>query len=580
MRTTGHVGFWVASALAIASCGSDRATGVPGTTGVHAGSGGDANPGTGGSATGGGANPGSGGTATGTATPSTDPAPSTFYAGGGSAVDPGGRGAPGGNVDVVTTGALSFGAAFAVPAAAPATPADAQAIASLDSDLALTGNAVIAGNLAVNGNGPRHVTVSGGDLFVTGTVRAENSGGDQSLTLEAPDGTIYVTGTIDASSAGRAGENGAALSLTAARIVVLGTVATDGATGGGRGGDIRVNAGGDVTLLGTVRGRGGAAAASAGDAHGGAAATLAIDATGAVQLGGVVDLRGGPAAGGSAGAVVTGGAGGHLTVGATRPPASVTFALDVALDGGDGQVGAGSGGSFALVAGGDFTVAGSVRSRGGSIVAGGNGDGGLAGNFVMDIKTTVGNQVYRPGSSIALEGGASGGSGTAGGGGHLYARSFDGTVTMAGTVSVRGGAARDPGGTGGLGGHVNIFSDNNFDGIGGDLTITPEGVIDASGGAGTIGGSARNDGTPDVAVFPVDQEMIAVLLNADGIHGRPKDGVIDNQGVVIARGGTTGGAGGDIAFHGEGTGGLHDPLSGHLEMKGDGAGPDGQFASE
>ena len=74
--------------------------------------------------------------------------------------------------------------------------------------------------------------------------------------------------------------------------------------------------------------------------------------------------------------------------------------------------------------------------------------------------------------------------------------------------------------------------------------------------------------------------MIAVLLNADGIHGRPKDGVIDNQGVVIARGGATGGAGGDIAFHGEGTGGLHDPLSGQLQMQGDGSGPDGQFASE
>ena len=70
-----------------------------------------------------------------------------------------------------------------------------------------------------------------------------------------------------------------------------------------------------------------------------------------------------------------------------------------------------------------------------------------------------------------------------------------------------------------------------------------------------------------------------MLLNADGIHGTPVNGVIDNQGVLIARGGEVGGAGGDIAFHGEGTGGLHDPLGGQLEMGGTGA-PDGQFASE
>jgi hypothetical protein len=239
------------------------------------------------------------------------------------------------------------------------------------------------------------------------------------------------------------------------------------------------------------------------------------------------------------------------------------------------------GGDFTAKVGGDFTLAGALQSRGGSIAPGATADGGLAGNFTLDINTPVGSQIFRPGSVILLDGGSSGGTGTAGGGGHLYARSFDGTVTMSGSLLTRGGAARDPGGIGGLGGHVNIFSDRNTNGIGGNLTVTPEGIIDASGGAGTIGGSARNDGVDaNVATFPDHQETIAVLLNADGIHGTPADGIIDNQGVVIARGGATGGAGGDIAFHGEGTGGLHDPLGGHLEMDGDGAGPDGSFASE
>jgi len=490
--------------------------------------------------------------------------PSTFDATGGSAIDPGGLGAPGGNVNVVTTGTLSFGPPFAAPTDAPAAPTDAQRIASLDTDVSVTGTALIEGD--VMGHGARRLTISGGDLFIAGNLRA-----DSDITVEAPNGTIYVTGTIATS--------GSAISMTAGRIVVTGTVATEGA-GGAPAGAIRIAADGDVMLLGSVKGRGGAASVSSGGGQGGAAATLAIDAGGNVQLAGTVDLRGGSASGGAAGGVLAGGAGGHLTIGAARPPASVTFGLDVLVEGGDGHGGAGVGGNLTLVAGGDFTVAGAVRSRGGSIAPGGSGDGGLAGNFTMDINTIAGNQIYRPGSVIMLDGGGSGGAATAGGGGHLYARSYDGIVTMSGSLFARGGAARDAGGTGGPGGHVNLFSDNNFDGVGGNLTVTPEGVIDVSGGAGTIGGSARNDGTPDVANFPDDQEMIAVLLNSDGLHGTPLNGVTDNQGVIIARGGEAGGAGGDIAFHGEGTGGLHDPLGGHLEMAGSGTGAEGQFLSE
>jgi hypothetical protein len=503
----------------------------------------------------------------------TELGPSNLAATGGVATDPGGQGAPGGNVDVVTKGPLSFGASFAAPADAPAPPAGAQRIGSLDADATMTGTAVI-GDAAVSG-GPRRVTVSGGDLFITGKVRAADGAGDASITFEAPNGSIYVTGTIDVSGKD-GGQGGGAVSFTAAQVIVTGTVATEGGAGGGRAGDLSVSADGDVMLLGTVRGRGGAASATSGGAQGGAAATLAIDAGGNVQIAGIVDLRGGVAQGGA----LAGGAGGNIAIGKVRQPASVTFALDATVDGGDGHAGAGTGGNLTLVVGGDFTLAGAVNSRGGSIVDGGSGNGGLAGNFTMDVNTIVGNQIFRPGSSITLDGGGSGGAGTAGGGGHLYARSFDGNVTMSGSLSARGGAARDPGGTGGLGGHVNIFSDANYNGVGGNLTITPEGVIDVSGGAGSVGGSARNDGTPLVAVFPENQEMIAVLLNSDGIHGTPMNGVTDNQGIIIARGGDSGGAGGDIAFHGEGTGGLHDPLSGRLEMNGHGTGPDGQFASE
>jgi hypothetical protein len=499
--------------------------------------------------------------------------PSTLSTAGGAALDPGGRGAPAGHIDVATTGPLSFGAALATPADVPAAPADATRVTTLDSDVAGSGSVVLDGNITVSADGSRRVTVSGGDLFVSAKIRATGGAPDRSLSFEAPNGTIYVTGTIDASGAD--GQPGGTIVMSAARVVVTGTLATAGGTGGGRAGDLRVTAEGDVLLLGSIRARGGAASASsASDA--GAAGALAIEAGGNVQLAGTVDLRGGSAPV----ANFAGGAGGHLAIGATRPPAAVTFALDVWLDGGDGHAGAGAGGNLTAVVGGDFMLAGLVRSRGGSITAGGAGDGGPAGNFTLDINTIVGHQVYRPEGVILLDGGDSGGAGTAGGGGHLYARCFDGAVTMSGSLFARGGAARDPGGVGGLGGHVNIFSDSNHDGVGGNLTVTPEGVIDASGGAGSVGGAARNDGTPEVATFPDNQEMIAVLLNADGIHGTPVNGIIDNQGTIIARGGVTGGTGGDIAFHGEGTGGLHDPLGGSLDMAGDGAGPTGQFASE
>ena len=323
------VGLSLAATLAIAGCGSDRTSGSAATASGQGGSDGMSGIGT-------------------------ELKQSTYDAMGGLAIDPGGRGGPGGNVDVVTTGALSFGAAFAAPGDAPAPPADAQRIASLDTDVSVTGTALIDGDLSAQG--PRRLTISGGDLFIAGKVRS-----DSEITIEAPNGSIYVTGTIDTS-----GANGAPA------------------------GNIRISADRDVMLLGTIKGRGGAV--SSGEAQGGAAATLAIDAGANVKLAGIVDLRGGSARGGASGAVLAGGAGGHLTIGAVRPPGSVTFALDVSVDGGDGHSGAGAGGSFTLVAGGDFTVAGTVRSRGGSIAPGGSGDGGLAGNFTMDINTIVGNQ--------------------------------------------------------------------------------------------------------------------------------------------------------------------------------------------
>ena len=140
----------------------------------------------------------------------------------------------------------------------------------------------------------------------------------------------------------------------------------------------------------------------------------------------------------------------------------------------------------------------------------------------------------------------------AGGGGHLYFFTLDASISMAGKLYLRGGAAPDDGGTGGLGGAVDIFCDKQANGYGGNLTIEPAGFIDASGGPGTIGGSGRNDGGWGIALFPEEQEQLSVLLNSDGIHGSPKDGVLLNLGTIITKGGAGDGWGGDVMFHGRG----------------------------
>jgi hypothetical protein len=151
---------------------------------------------------------------------------------------------------------------------------------------------------------------------------------------------------------------------------------------------------------------------------------------------------------------------------------------------------------------------------------------------------------------------------------------------MAGKLLARGGASPDPGGFGGLGGRMNLFSDDNHNGVGGNLTIQPEGVIDVSGGAGSVGGHARNNGGAGVGLFPDMIEEIAVLLNTDGIHGSPKDGQLVNLGFIKARGGASGGWGGDIVYHGRQPGNNEDPISGQIDNGADGTGVDGAYAGE
>jgi hypothetical protein len=282
-----------------------------------------------------------------------------------------------------------------------------------------------------------------------------------------------------------------------------------------------------------------------------------------------------------------GGAGGGITL--EPQMGNLDIAGSVDFGGGDASAQPGSGGTFvghvgaaagdSPIDGGDFSLTGRLSGNGGAIIPGGSGDGGGAGMVTIEPVSILGALTVAPGGVVSLDGGASGGTGVAGGGGHLFFTTSDGDLTMAGKLSLLGGDAPDAGGTGGLGGAVDIFSDANFDGIGGNLLIDKTGVIDVSGGAGTIGGSARNDGGGGVASFPDEMEMIAVLINCDGRHGTTQNWLLNN-GLIIARGGATNGNGGDIAYHGISPDRDSSPPSGAIDNAASGSGRPGDFAGE
>ena len=393
----------------------------------------------------------------------------------------------------------------------------------------------------------------------------------------------------------------------------------------GRGGDLSLQAGGDVLFAGSASFHGGAASTMGANAvQGGNAGNVAIDASGAVAFTGTFDDRGGLAAGDTGSPSALAGAAGALKVGENTRPTMIGMTVPLLLKGGDGQLAGGAGGTVQLqphggdlrvsglldASGGDsamkpgaggpidghpgpdaatanLDVSGQIVSNGGSITKGASGDGAAGGTIKLVMLSKSGNLTLEPTGQVQTDGGSSGGTGTAGGGGLLYTFTIDGNFSGHGKLLARGGAAPDSGGTGGEGGLIYVFTgDGHEDRMSGTLIIESDGIVDASGGAGTIGGSARNNGTAGVALFPVVQtdeyavEKIAVLINSDGVHGSD-NGWIDNRGQILARGGKSNGNGGDVAFHGRQQNGNETPVPGNvLDQSGDGTGTTGSFAGE
>ena len=570
-------GVLVAAATAqLAGCGGDG-TAMMGT-------GGGDNSGGLGSASGGGAHGGTTGTggsgSTGgngmPASPWVELPSPMLTVDGGRASGGSGRGSPGGAIMIRAGGPATIDPALAP--AIPDPPAGATALGAdaLSADVTSDGSISIAGIVVLGGSDAVRKIASNGDIYIEGLLRAAPLGGArQAIALSAPNGTVFVSGGVDTS--GLNGQAGGAIDITAKHVVVTGRLASAGGNGAdsaGTAGAITITSATDVVLAGLVRVRGGA---STGVAAGGAAAVLRVEAAGAVQLGGTIDARGGPSTGGG-----DGGMAGAIRIGETTAPSSVQVLVPMASNGGDGAAAGGEGGGIQVDAAGEIVFAGVIRANGGSIVNTATaGDGGTAGSVTLKVTTLPDKLTATASAEVSLDGGASKGAGIAGGGGHLYFITHDGDLSMAGKLLGRGGAAPDPGGIGGLGGAFELFSDGNHNGLGGNLTIETTGLIDVSGGPGTTGGSARNDGGWGIALFPDKQEQIAVLLNSDGIHGTPPVGsaLCLNLGRIVARGGATNGWGGDVIYHGNGAD-EKDPVSGTVELDGHGTGQTGNYGGE
>ncbi len=500
------------------------------------------------------------------------------------------------------------------------------------------GDVIIEGSLraASLGSAAQSIALNApaGTVFVAGSVDtsgadASRDVGDAGAALTITARQIVVTGRLAATGGpgASAGGPGGAIALTATALVrISGSVDASGGDSsggdaravGGTSGDLRLTAGGDAQVLAKVRLRGGAATSAAVNAEGGAGGTFSADADGALWVAGTVDARGGPAAADeTSGAAAMGGAAGTLLIGMNAPPGDVQLPVPLTLRGGAGTAAAGNGGTLTLTAlGGDLRLGGTVDVGGGDSGARpGNGgavhgragpdaggialmglltgrggaatpgaaavDGGAGAEIKLEVVSLTGAFSVEPTGQLIADGGGAGGAGRGGGGGGVTLLTRDGDVSMAGQLQTRGGGALDPGGNGGQGGPVNIWSDTNFNGVGGNLTIQPSGIIDASGGPGTAaGGSARNNGGGGVALFPAMQDQIAVLLNSETVKGGPQDGTLSNLGLILATGAPGGGSGGDVMFHGRQPNGREDPLPGRLSLDGHAPGLPGDFAAE
>lgn len=511
-----------------------------------------------------------------------------------------------------------------------AGPEPLRSITSTEGDLVIDGVLRVENQLQNNSEEIQELTLSApaGTVFINGLVDTSSTGAQASdlggairivaQTIVVDGGTLRSTGRGPCSGGG-GGEGGAITLRTSAGSVhfISGLIDSSGGAGdlqGHNGGHVTIDSAGAVFLDGTILMSGGRSEGTLG--LGGAAGHLRINSADEVRLGGTVHGNGGSVTAGPlpSDTTQTGGSAGNISIGVQSRPPAIRVVGPMRLFGGDGNGVGGTGGIIDLQASaGDIRLAAMMDVSGGASQqqAGNAGtvtaetgpeaggifvDGRMAGHGGAELSGAQADARAGAGASVTLraisvlgpiaigadgevetDGGESE-SGRAGPGGIMDFRTRDGNISIGGKLASRGGSSYAPGGRGGQGGAAHVWTDTNFNGIGGDLTVEATGLIDVSGGEGSMPGSARNNGTYGIAHFPINQHQICVLLNSETVIGPPDDGRLVNHGQVIATGGIGGGFGGDVMFHGRQPDGTENPVSGMMMLDGDGG--DGDFVAE
>src|SRR5579862_4942544 len=221
-------------------------------------------------------------------------------------------GGAGGAMSVFTQGPISIGTGnpAPVPPVTPTPPTTGTSLSSIAADVSLAGTILIPGSVTTDAAAAvRNISSTNGDIVVSGLLQAGRPTGASpvtmvNLSLSAPNGTVYVTGTISTADVDGLsdGDNAGTISISANRIVLTGTLNANGdansAGTGGVGGAVTLTIGGAGDHIfftgGSISTLGGS-----GTTAGGAGGNVSLSATAKLHAYGSITSSGGSSNGSS-----------------------------------------------------------------------------------------------------------------------------------------------------------------------------------------------------------------------------------------------------------------------------------------
>src|SRR5262245_637512 len=175
-----------------------------------------------------------------------------------------GTGRNAGTITARVLGDLNLGGSTTIGAATlPATPTTGTFPLSPVAGFTGPGTVIVSGAVSLSAAASVTFRSDTGDLVISGILQTTDVGKQADISLEAPNGTVFVTGSVLATSADgtASADQGGTVTITAARIVVTGTIKTQGeagpATGGAAGAISMTSSTGPVIITGTLLAAGG-----------------------------------------------------------------------------------------------------------------------------------------------------------------------------------------------------------------------------------------------------------------------------------------------------------------------------------